>query len=814
MKSNRLIIFPLLFIFLHGIAQTSSNGARKEILLNADWKFKAGDSTEAKFYKFLDDSKWQTVQVPHDASIYGAFTKESDRSNGWRPRAKGIYRKSFKIAATDAGKKVFIEFEGVYREAEVWINGQYLGKKLNGYIGFEYDLTSFVDFDKENVIAVFYDNTTAGTSRWYTGEGIYRNVKLKILDNLHIPLYGTYITTPQITDKAAIVKIETKVKNETITQTECCLVTEIIAPNGTKIASSKAVLPISPSKERVFNQTISVSSPVLWNVLDAHMYTAVSKVYQGNNLVDEYSTRFGIREITISPEKGLLVNGKKIIAKGGNLHHDLGCLGSAAIKAGYEKHIDELIAIGCNSVRLSHNPHAPSLLDVCDERGVLVFDEAFDKWNSQYYGGKKSFEDMWRTDVESFIKRDRNHPSVYIWSMGNEVLNQLGKHDEKYEKREETAADYGAGILRKMTDFTHLLEPTRPVTAALYPAREKTIKEKEHWNDYETFLKSKPAEMAFESDVVSWNYTENMFAIDHKNYPQFMFIASETGTNLETGTRKISWLEIDTTYVIGHYYWSAYDYLGESPWPRKTWGRSLIDLSGWVTPIGRMYQSFYSYKPMVHIMVFEQDKNIVADFNKPQNKLWDWYPMVDHWNWKNYTKVKITTFTNCEEVELFLNDTSLGKQKLANCDQKQMNWEIPFTPGILKAVAMSKGKIVAEHILRTAGKEESIKLKVDKTEISADGAGLAYIDVSIVDKSGVLVPLSGKEIEFEVSGAGYNAGVTNGDIISDELWQANKRSTWHGHCRLIIRSTNKAGQIKIKASAAGIKTAEISIRGV
>lgn len=794
---------------------------RQKTLLNFDWQFRKGGKVADALSDGTKGGGWQTVQLPHDASIGGKFSrKNSDGANGWLPRGSGVYRKSFTLPEAARGKRVLVEFQGVYRDAHVWLNGHEIGKQLNGYTGFEVDLTANAVFGGTNNLIVTYDNRTPATSRWYTGEGIYRDVWLRILDPIHVPLNGTYVVTPNITPKDALVAIQTEVRNDAKGSPTCRLVTEIRDAKGCVVVEAPAVAPIRAGDTYTFRQEMHVPDPVLWELDRPHLYTAVSKVYRDEKLLDVYESRFGIREILMTPERGLTLNGKKVVAVGGDLHHDLGCLGSAALKAGYDERIDELKAIGCNSVRLSHNPHAPVLLDVCDEKGILVYDEIYDKWTSQYYGGKQSFESQWRNELAEFIRRDRNHPSVYIWSMGNEVLDQQLKYDKKFQTSS-SVADYGAGLMRRMAEQARILDPSRKVTAALFPAREKFIcefpaKDKYlsdfgHWTNYPAFMKSRPAEMAFEMDVVSWNYTENMFALDHKSYPQLMFIASETSSNLKFGKRRPSWLEMDTNYVIGHYYWSGYDYLGESPWPQKSWGRSLIDLAGWVTPLGRYYQSFYSKQPMVHIMVMESDKGILDRFEAIMNKRWDWYPMVDHWNWPGRQGAKVTTFTNCEEVELLLNGKSLGVKKLADGTDGRIDWDIPCEPGELKAQALTGGKVVTQHTLQTAKAPARIQLNPKKQSAAADGLDLVFVDVDIVDSEGRIVPVSGTRIRFDVSGAGVNAGVENGNIISDESWQAETRKTWNGHCRLVVRAGRTPGNITVTASTEGLPPATLVI---
>jgi len=807
-KLSLLFLMFLLFAYLANAQSTS----REKYLFNFGWKFHYGDKGELHLF-WIDESRWEDVQLPHDASVSKAFSRENSTvANGWLPHGTGWYRKHFTLDENSRGRKVIIDFEGVYRDAEIYCNGVYLGRHLNGYLGFQHDISEYLNYGMDNVIAVKYDNTFKESSRWYTGEGIYRDVWLIVTDNLYIPQFGTFITTPMVDRKLSVVRTETQVANEHRESKSVRLVTEIFGPDGKKAAVSEALTPVKSGENYTFIQEISVHPAMLWSCDNPNLYKAVSKVYSGDILVDEYQTTFGIREIRMTPERGLMVNGKKLVAKGGNMHHDLGCLGSAALEKGYERKLLKLKEMGCNSIRLSHNPHAPVLLDVADRLGFLVINEAYDKWTSQFYGGVESFEDNWQKDLTAFIKRDRNHPSVYIWSMGNEVYKQWGRHDPKFETPA-AASDYGVGLYKQMVELTRSLDPTRKVTVGLFPAREKFIKEWDHWDDYEVFKNSSPAEMVFYGDVVSWNYTENMFEYDHKRFPQLMFIASETGTNLDFGTRKNSWLELDTSYVIGHYYWTATDYLGESVWPKKVWGRAFLDITDKMTPIGYLYQSFYSDKPMVHIMVREEEGQMKEWFDKMGNKRWDWYPVSDHWNWEG-ERVRVQAFSNADEVELFLNGKALGKKQFTDKFQTHLEWEVPYEKGELKAVARVKGKKVAEHVLKTAEMPVKIQLNPDVKTLNANGLDLAYIEVSMVDKDGITVPDADRLLNFELEGEGILSGVANGDIFSDEPWVAPAKTTYKGKCLVVIRSTLKKGKVVLRVTGEGLAGETIEIQSL
>jgi len=782
-------------------------------LFNANWKFALHEHQGAQAVNY-NDNDWEMVILPHDASISGEFDQlNSTSANGWLPHQEGWYRKTFTIPKAEEAKKVFINFEGVYRNSKVWINGQLLGHNLNGYLGFEYDLTPYIKFGQENVIAVHYDNRIKGTSRWYTGEGIYRNVWLKVVNPVYVAHNGTYITTPIVSEKRAKVIVETDVIQERGEDGEITLETELIDPRGDVVAKKMDVVYLQFFKEHTFHQEFNVSMPNLWDTEDPNLYYAKTKLFLNGEYQGEYQTRFGIRNIELRPDHGLMLNGKKVFAQGGDIHHDLGCLGAVALKEGYRYRLQQLKDMGCNSIRLSHNPHAPDLLDLCDEMGILVIAEAFDKWTSQYYGGEVAFRDSWKEDLERFIKRDRNHPSIFIWSVGNEVDKQRRIIDKKFEKNED-AVTQGADVLKELVQFVHQLDPSRKVTAALFPARKDVQFEWDNWGKHDEFMKSLPPAMAFNMDVVSWNYTGNFFDIDHKNYPQMMFIASETGTNLDFGNRKNSMLEFDKEHVIGHYYWTALSYLGESLWPNKSWDRAFYGMDEQITPIGHIYQSLYQEEPKLKIMVKEPDtvKYQAWDKHYP-NKRWSWYPMLDHWNFEDGVELEVHAFTNCDEVELFLNSKSLGTQKLVQGKEPVLYWNVEYAEGSITAIGRRNNLMVAKDTLVTSGKSTNIVLTPNKKILKADGKDLVYINVDFRDKNKNIVP-EDRLISFELTGPAMIAGVANSNIFSDEPWQGTKRSTTDGKCLIVLRSTNKGGIIKLTAKTKGIKSGKIEFESI
>jgi len=817
MKNRIIVLFILLILIIVDSvnAQLSTQHLQETRSIknfNFGWKH-LKDNTYDTHRVGLIDTDWEMVDLPHDVAIYEEVSREkSDGANGYFPYLKGSYRKHFSLSSENQGKLIFIEFEGVYRNAKIWINGHYLGNHLNGYLGFEYELSEYIRFNQDNVIVVKYDNTIKGTSRWYTGAGIYRDVWLKIVDPLHIPLYGTYITTPKVNKSLSLVNVATEVTNNYKESKHCKLISKVVDVNNKMVSQSESIVVIKSGETFVFNQEIEIRNPDLWSTKTPYLYTLKSEIYDQDKLVDAFKTSFGIRDIRMIPEKGLLINGEKVVAVGGNIHHDLISLGVAAYKAGFEKHILDLKSMGSNSVRLSHNPHAMRLLEVCDEQGVLVYNEGFDKWTSQFYGGEVSFDSQYKKDIENWIKRDRNHPSFYIWSAGNEVSQQGQIEDEKFETPKD-AIDYGVSTFKKIKNEINKWDPSRKVTVGLFPSREKV------WNGYDpkhqaNFNEALPAEMAWYSDVVSGNYTEQMFAKDHKKYPQMMFINSEANTSLGMDFKDVSWSYIDTNYVIAHYYWTGYAYLGEATWPRIGWSLAFFDLGGELTNLGSMYQSYYDQQPMSHLWVYDESESAMKLYEEQYgyNKTWSWYLMTKNWNWENGTQLKMAVFSNCEEVELFLNGKSQGRKKPVDFKNKIVEWELTYKEGTVEVVGLNKGKKVSQDKLTTVSEPYEIQLQTTKSKLKPNGLDLLYIKVAVLDKKGRKVNTANHEISFEVTGGGTLEGLSSGDILSHENMKASKRKLHNGSCQVVIKSGREKGFISVKAKSEGLNEAFLRIK--
>lgn len=792
MQLRKKLCFALFLICSVGIAKGAENETRISTRLNFDWKFHLGEVGGAQDPQF-DAAAWPVVNVPHDWAIYGPFERKvaMGGANGFRPREIGWYRKTF--ASPAAGKRIFLDFEGVYTAADVWLNGRHLGKNYNGYLGFRFDIThQLKPVGESNMLAVRVDNSRVGSSRWYTGSGIYRDVNLIVVSPVYIPQYGIWITTPKIEDTQATVHVETVVTNSGSAASDITLITELRDPAGKPVVSESKTERVLVGGVYTFQQDLLAPQPQRWSTELPGLYKSVSRVSADHKLCDVVETTFGIRTVKFTPQQGLLLNGKKVNVKGVNFHHDLGCLGAAAFGRGSERRLELIKEMGCNAVRLAHNPYQPALLDQCDRLGLLVFDEAYDKWTDQYTGPQHPFARAWPEDLRAFVLRDRNHPSVFIWSVGNEEGQQV------------TAPDFGVSQFKAMYTLVKSLDPTRAVTCGLLKARAKGVRY--NAKPKALFENSEPAEMSFVMDVVSCNYTQSFFERDHRKYPQLIFLVSEIGTNGGGD----NWFEYDHSYTVGQFYWGGFDYIGESSgWPCKGWVRGLIDLAGVRKPASYYVESVYSENPMVYIAV--------KDLKPGKNIIWNdvklnWEFLSSHWNWPAGQTVQVFTYSNGDAIELLLNGRSLGTKKMADFEKMKMSWDIPFEPGTLKAVAYRDGKVVAEQQLQTAGPACRLALESDRPVLKADGLDLAHVSVKVVDAQGVLVPDAAQKIHFAVTGAGTNAGVDNGDQNSSELWQGDERSAYNGRALLIVRSGRAHGLVNVLAAAAGLQSAELQLR--
>lgn len=713
---------------------------------------------------------------------------------GYINAGTGWYRKEFMLPEDLKNQHVFIEFDGVYMNSDVWLNGVHLGNRPYGYSSFQYELTKHLKFGGEKNVLAVRVNVEQPCSRWYSGAGIYRNVRLTVTNDVHIDHWGTYVTTPEISKDAAVARVETKILNQSSSIQQATLETNIFDTSGEKIASIKSFQNVDAGGKYIFEQSAKIPQPKLWSIENPVLYRVESKVIINGNIVDTYYTPFGIRSFEFTTDKGFFLNGKHVAIKGVCLHHDLGSLGAAVNKRAIERQLEIMKEMGCNAIRTSHNPPAPELLDLCDSMGFLVMDEAFDEWirNKTLYGYGRFFDEWSEKDLTDMIHRDRNHPSIILWSIGNEIPEQ--DNDNAYE------------MSKRLVDICRREDPTRPVTSAC--------------NSPEAAVKSgfsKPL------DVIGINY--NLPA--YQSYKEkAKLIGSETASALNTrgvynliqdGDSIIIMKELnnqctsydvsapgwgniaestlkavkDAPWVAGEFVWTGFDYIGEPTpfsWPSASSYFGIVDLCGFPKDRFYLYQSQWTDKPVVHI-----------------------FP---HWNWENFKgkEIPVWCYSNCESVELFLNGKSLGEKKLSDTKDLHLVWKVTYAPGILKAVAKNNGKIVGTDEIQTAGYPAKIILTPDRNEISADGTDLSYVRVEIVDNEGRLCPDADNLIKFQIEGDGTIAGVGNGDPISHEYFKASERKAFHGLALVILQSKNETGQIKLTAISEGLKESEVKIR--
>ena len=818
-----LAVFLLLLLGLgalaHAQTETLKIAAARRISLDRDWCFLKGDAQGAEQPGF-DDSHWRRVRLPHDWAIEGPFSEKLNPHTGALPVfGTGWYRKHFALPASAKGRHFTIVFDGAMANAHVWINGKELGERPYGYSSFAFDLTPDLKFGgADNVVAVRL-TPEEDSSRWYPGAGIYRNVWLDITGPVHVAEWGTYVTTPDVSGKSAKVHVVTTIRNGT---TRVQLITTVLDAQGRSVAH--ATTPVEPSANGEIQTTtdIAVPNPHLWDVDDPYLYTLVSTIDGGaHRILDRYATRFGIRTVEFTPTD-LKLNGRSIRLRGVCDHHDLGALGAAVSRRATERQLQILKEMGVNAIRTSHNPPSPELLEFADKLGFLVMDEAFDMWKEpKVPNGYSKYWDEWSDrDLTDMIRRDRNHPSVVLWSIGNEIPEQRSPEGWK--------------IAKHLTEICHREDPTRPVTSAM--------------NHPEAAIKNNFAQQL---DVKGINYNLGMYKKMLDEHPDWIVLASETESAVSS--RGVYDLPIEkyekspthqlTSYdviappwayipdaewaaleqnprVLGEFVWTGFDYLGEptpyfrhrtetDDWPARSSYFGIVDLAGLPKDRFYLYQSQWTTKPMVHVL--------------------------PHWNWagREGQTIPVMVYTNADQVELFLNGKSLGKKarfsepvelpvgKSVNADLKMMSkyrleWQVPYAPGVLKAVAYDKDrKQVATDERVTAGPPAKIELVPDRSRIAADGDDLSFVTVKIEDKDGNLCPLADNLVHFKLSGPGTIAAVDNGNAATFEPFQGDHRKAFSGLALVIVRSEEgKPGEIRIEATSEGLKSAQAAVTTV
>ncbi len=763
--------FSFTFVFLLIIIATNTFAqARKVINFDSDWQFIKEDVSGAENPSF-DAKQWRKVDVPHDWSIEGPYDRDnpSGRGGGYLPTGIGWYRKTFEIDKTETKKLISVEFDGVMANSEVWINGKLLGKRPYGYISFSYDLTPYLNFGKPNVIAVRADNSIQPASRYYTGGGIYRHVRLVSVNPTHLKHWGTFISTPIATATKGVVNLKAEVENNG-TAGDYKLQIEINDATGKLVKTVESQKNMAANSTGEFSKDIEILNPKLWDLDAPNLYTATIKLYSGKTLIDNQTTTFGIKKAEFIAESGFWLNGKNMKIKGVCLHHDGGAVGSAVPLGVWKERFKKLKEVGVNAIRTSHNPVAPEFLDLCDQMGFLVMDETFDTWTAAKHNGEKGynlhFKDWWEQDTRDMILRDRNHPSIIIYSIGNEIHDDLS-YPEGYK------------TYKMQEDVVKKYDNTRPVTMALFrPANSKV------------YLSG----FAEQMDVVGQNYRENELIAAHEAHPNWKVIGTEN-------THVISqWLALrDKPYMAGQFLWTGYDYLGEADWPETTYSQGLFDRAGNWEQQGLQRDSWWSEEPVVHI-VRKSDNAGVG------NWVADWTPN----DFDTYDNAKVQVYSNCDEVELFLNENSLGTLKKP-ADDSPREWNVTFEEGTIKAIGKNNGKIVAQEAFTSAGEPAKIIITKSTPTLSKNWDDVSFITATIVDDKGIPCANADNLIKFTISDSGKIIGVDNGNTMSHESYQSPERRAYKGKAIAIIKAAQDSGKIEVKASAEGLQVGEIMV---
>ncbi len=810
MKTYLFFLLSLAGLFLQNSCSIQNSSFEREVQFNDNWKFVRADISGAEKLDF-DDSDWRVLNLPHDYSIedlpekegvkqIGPFSEESagGASTGHVVGGTAWYRKHFTLNKTDADKIIKILFDGVYMNSDVWINGHHLGNQPYGYSAFSYNLTKFLNpVGEENVLAVQVKNE-GENSRWYSGSGIYRNVELIKTTPIYVDLWGNYITTPKVSTEKATVNIETKIVNSTSENEELNVIIKIQTANGETVATSEKMVEIESSKSISVQQNIEVLSPKLWDTETPNLYTAVIQLKNGSKTVDQAQTKFGIRSIEFSPEKGFLLNGKSVLIKGGCLHHDNGILGAAAFKSAEYRRVRIMKENGFNAIRVSHNPPSELFLDACDELGILVMDESFDQWQLPK---KKDdyhlyFDDWWEHDMEAMLLRDRNHPSIIIWSVGNEIK----------ERGNESGLKIAAFLKAKVKEF----DTTRPVTQAVCKFWEYP---KKTWKNSEPLF----AQM----DIQGYNYRWQNYEEDHKNFPERVIIGTESVAKeaLE------NWQMVEKhPYVIGDFVWTGMDYFGESgighnklksdgvitlpPWPWFNGFCGDIDIIGNKKP--QMYfrdvvWGNSNLEILVHAPIPAGEEEDVS--------FWGWPNELKSWNWQGNegTPLQVSVYSRCDKIILELNGKVVGEKPVSEETKLTARFEVPYQPGELVAIGFMEGKEVVRQSLKTTGKPAQLKIVSETENILSDENDLVYFNIEVLDENGLLIPDAEIPINFNIRGKCKLQAVGNGNPTDMKSFQQPKVNSYRGRCQLIVRKTKDCSEIEVTAFSNGLKSVNYKV---
>ncbi|MBP3668263.1 MAG: DUF4982 domain-containing protein [Bacteroides sp.] len=766
-------------------------------LFNDGWKFWLGDEATASTVDF-DDASWRKLTLPHDWSIEHDFDVKypSGNDGGYVMTGVGWYRKSFLVPSNMVGKRLSLYFEGVYMNSEVFVNGQSIGKRPYGYSSFAYDITPYIKVGEQNVVAVRVDNSKQRNCRWYTGAGIYRHVWLVTTEALHVAHWGTYITTPEVTKELAKVQVAVQVKNETEADKQA-MVSVCLQKEDKEVAKGSLPISVASLKEKKAILSLDVKNPELWSPDTPSLYEALVTVEADGQVMDRVSEAFGIRTFTYSATDGFRLNGQSMLLNGGCAHHDNGVLGAKSFDAAEARKVRLMKEAGFNAVRTSHNLPSEAFLYECDRQGLLVIDESFDGWRDSKtpYDYSTEFDQWWQQDVDAMVLRDRNHPSIFCWSIGNEVI-------ERKKLEVVTTA-------KKLADRIRLNDNTRPITSALAA-----------WDaDWEIY-----DPLAAQHDIVGYNYMIHKSESDHERVPERVMMQTESYPRDAFS----NWTKVnDYPYIIGDFVWTSLDYLGEAgigrfyykgesegehyhrpqyPWHGAYCGD--IDITGWRKPISHYRDLLYNADKKLHLAVKEPN----GYYGEIKETQWSVWPTWESWNWPGHEgkTIEVEIYSRYPRVQLFLNGNLMGEQETSREQQFKAVYALNYEEGTLRAVGLDEaGNVQEERILSTAGKPAKIRLTADKRQMKADGQDLIYVIAEVLDKEGRVMPIADNRLQFSIKGAGVIEATGSADLKDSESYSKASRKAWKGRAVAVVRSIGKTGKITLNVSSPGLTSTAI-----
>ncbi|OXG03937.1 beta-galactosidase/beta-glucuronidase [Flavobacterium araucananum] len=803
MFTKKILLPVLLFSCLSAFSQISFGDSKK---INDNWKFNLKDTPEAQKATY-DDSKWQLVNVPHDWSVKGQLSPTLASCTGFLPGGIGWYRKSITIPQSKTGEKVYLYFEGVYNRSEVFINGHSLGKRPNGYISFAYDATPFVKYGAENTISVRVDHSQSADSRWYTGSGIYRDVWLVYANPVHIAQWGVYVY-PEVSKATGTLNVEVEVENGAATKSNLTVVNELISKDGKSVGKSATKVEVAANKNGKISTKINVKNPELWDLEHPNLYQLKTTVFKDGKQIDETITKTGFRNFTFDPNNGFALNGQWMKMKGVCLHHDAGVLGSAVPREVWETRLKTLKEIGVNAIRTSHNPQAPVFYELCDELGLLVLNEAYDEWEFPkrkwlegwnygtpgFEGTFDIFADYGEKDLEDFVRRDRNHLSVFAWSIGNEVdyPNDPYSHPVLDKGKDGFGQAAYGGYKKEAPDAMRLGVLAKRLVAAV----KKYDKSRPTTAGLAGVAMSNETEYPGALDITGYNYTESKYQSDHQKYPNRVIFGSENVHDMEP------WLAVkNNKHIFGQFLWTGIDYLGESGrWPSRGFYSGLVDFAGVIKPRGYFRQSLWSDKPMAYVGTYplQNDKDVSKD-------AWA------IWNYAQGQKIRVVCYTNAAKARLELNGKVVGEIKQYDEKTGIIYWDIPFASGKLEAIGLSKDdKEVSRYAITTT--QQPVELTIADANITINkDKGVAKIMVQIKDQNGIPVMLSDNEVTCTISGPGVLLGLEAGNNSDMTDYTDNVQRVYHGHIAAYIQATGEAQPIKVTFTSQWLKPVEVTI---